>query len=459
MKKTVSLFIGCSLIYSINVLANTAYVSISDTTPMQFVADMGVGWNLGNSLDAETRKETGWGNPLTSKAMIDEVRKKGFKTLRIPVTWRFHIGDAPHYTIEKAWLDRVEEVANYGFANNMYVIINIHHDDPWIIPNYVNLDEVKDKLGKLWTQIANRFKDYGDYLIFETLNEPRSEGSPTEWTGTAEEYDCVNKYHQVCVDAIRATGANNATRYVMISTYAAKSLEDPMDALIIPNDDKMAIVSIHSYFPNNFCLNDENDSTWGSNSDKKALDDELDQIYNKFVLNGRAVVLGEWGTWNKNNASDRLAYAKQFSRKCIENGFCPILWDNGDAYSMGIFNRRTLKWSFPEIVDAIIEAGNVPVISKYPIAQKNKQLFVYTSKNNSEINFNYTLDKTSDVSIKIVNLAGKHIRTLLPSQKQSAGNHNFIWNRKNDQGGFVSNCIYFIVFTINNRRYLQKNVF
>ncbi|MBS9461057.1 glycoside hydrolase family 5 protein [Flagellimonas sp. 389] len=328
---------------------------------VEIVAEMKTGWNLGNSLDAEGPDETFWGNPATTQAMIDEVSNRGFNTLRVPVTWRFHQGDAPSYTIEESWFDRVEEVVNYGRANNMYVIINVHHDDPWIIPTYEKGDEVKDRLSKLWTQIANRFKNYSDYLIFETLNEPRFENSPEEWTGgTLEGRDMVNQYHQVSLDAIRATGGNNSLRQIMISTYAASTLSLAMDALIVPNDDQRTIISLHSYFPFPFTL-EGTDSTWGTDEDKAQLGAEMDRIKAKFTDNGKAVVLGEWASGNQSNLDDRIAHATFYAQAAAERGFSSVWWDNGNSNvsndGLAIFNRQNLTWPFGEIADIIVEAN------------------------------------------------------------------------------------------------------
>lgn len=121
-------------------------------TSMEFVANMGVGWNLGNSLDSKGDVETAWGNPKATQELINAISDKGFKTLRIPITWQYHLGGAPDYTIEKKWLDRVEEIVNYGLAKDMYVIVNIHHDEEWVIPSYAKLDTAKDQLGKVWVR-------------------------------------------------------------------------------------------------------------------------------------------------------------------------------------------------------------------------------------------------------------------------------------------------------------------
>nr|MDA3822673.1 cellulase family glycosylhydrolase [Bacteroidales bacterium] len=367
MKLTTTLTILISLFLANTSAANTSKTGMRNLTSMQIVSDMGAGWNLGNTLDTENYDETAWGNPLTTKRMIDEIRYKGFKTLRLPVTWRYHMGGAPNYTIEEEWLDKVEEIANYAFENDMYVIINTHHDDPWIIPTYAKAEGVKDKLSKLWTQVANRFIDYGDFLIFETLNEPRYEGSTAEWSGgTAEGRDCVNQYHKACVDAIRATGGNNAKRHLMVSTYAASTNNVAFDDLKIPNIDENCIISIHTYFPYQFCLGG-GDQTWGTSSDKTALDNELDKVYNKFIANGRAVVMGEWGSGNQNNAADRLRHAEYYAQGCTERGFCPVWWDNGSKNGSGIFDRDNLSWYFPEIADAVVKAATNSISSGNPI--------------------------------------------------------------------------------------------
>jgi len=335
---------------------------IRNMSSVEIVSEMKIGWNLGNSLDAEGPVETFWGNPVTTQAMIDEIANRGFNTLRIPVTWRFHQGGAPDYVVEEAWLDRVEEVVNYARANNMYVIINVHHDDPWIIPTNAQAAVVMDRLSKLWTQIANRFRNYSDYLIFETLNEPRHENTLQEWTGgTAEGRAVVNQYHQVSLDAIRATGGNNSLRQIMISTYAASTLPIAMNALVIPNNDPRTIVSLHSYFPFPFTL-EGTDSTWGTADDMAQLEAEMDRIKAKFIDNGKAVVLGEWASGNQSNLEDRIAHATFYAQAAAERGFASVWWDNGNSGvsndGLALFNRQNLTWPFGEIADIIVDANN-----------------------------------------------------------------------------------------------------
>ena len=333
-----------------------------DFSSSQIVAEMKAGWNLGNSLDAEGPNETHWGNPATTRALIDEIRNRGFNTIRVPVTWRFQQGPGPNYTVNAAWLDRVEEVVNYVRANDMYVIVNVHHDDTWIIPTYDNADTVKDRLSKLWTQIANKFKNYSDYVIFETLNEPRYENTPEEWTGgTAEGRDVVNQYHKASLDAIRATGGNNSSRHIMISTYAASTLPKVINDLVIPNNDSNTIISLHSYFPFPFTLGGT-DTTWGSDSDKQQLDAEMDKIKAKFIDNGHPVVLGEWSSGNQNNLSDRITHSTYYANAAAARGMASIWWDNGNSGvsndGLAIFNRQNFTWPFGEIADIVVGAYN-----------------------------------------------------------------------------------------------------
>ncbi len=328
-----------------------------DISSAQLVSEMGAGWNLGNTLDAVGENETVWGNPYTSKAMIDAVAERGFKTLRLPVTWKNHMGTAPDYTIDEAWLNRVQQVVDYGIDNDMYVIINIHHDDSWIIPTLATQNEVRNQLDLVWTQIANHFKDYGDFLLFETLNEPRHEGTPEEWTGgTAEGRQVVNLYQQVSLDAIRATGGNNAERHVLISTYAASTYQHVLDEYIVPDDNRI-IMSLHNYNP--WGMLSGSQTTWGSASDRASIDADMARINTRFIENGIPIVLTEWGSSNFDNMDDRLRHAEYFVNSASQYGIKTVWWDVG-VYenSSGLMDRRTLQWPFGELADTIIDEAD-----------------------------------------------------------------------------------------------------
>ncbi len=324
---------------------------------MEFVVDMGVGWNLGNTLDAHD-SETSWGNPYTTQDMIDIVAAKGFKTMRVPVTWQFHLGDGPDYFIESAWLDRVEQIVNYGLKNDMYVIINLHHDEEIIEPSYEKEAESTKILVAIWKQVANRFIDYGNKLIFETLNEMRVEGSSTEWSGgDTEGRTCINNFHAAAVAAIRATGGNNETRKIMLSTYAASTNQAAMDALEIPEGDDNIIVAVHSYTPYAFCLKEEDPTTtWGTDSDKSEVDALFKNIKTTFIDKGYPVVMGEWGSMNNDNDDQRTIHAAYYTAAALNVGVCPVVWDDGGWFEL--LDRDNLCWKRESIANAIVNAQN-----------------------------------------------------------------------------------------------------
>lgn len=327
-------------------------------TAASLVNQMGVGWNLGNSFDVESKDKTLWGNPLPTRAMIDLVASTGFKTLRIPVTWGYHQSDTEPFTIEQDYLNRVQEVVDYGIENQLFVIINVHHDDDWVQLVSAEKEYVKARLSSLWEQVAKHFKDYNERLIFDILNEPRLKGTALEWTGgDSESRSILNEYQQAGVDAVRNIGGNNASRFLMVSSYAASTLDDPMDDLVIPNNDPNIIISLHTYFPWSFAGDENGPTTWGSADERAALNGEMDRIRQKWqVEEGREVILGEWGTRNKNNLSERVAYAEFYTEAAVSRGFVPVVWDDGGNFMLQ--NRNSATWQFPNIVDAIINTSN-----------------------------------------------------------------------------------------------------
>lgn len=153
-------------------------------TAKELISQMKTGWNLGNSLDSLGGGETAWNNPATTKQMIDMIHDGGFDIIRIPVTWGHHMSGAPDYTVDADFMDRVNEVVDYAIADGMYVILEIHHEpDSWLIPDSEHMAEAEPQFTALWKQIAEHFRDYGDKLVFESMNEPRVKGKPHEWTG------------------------------------------------------------------------------------------------------------------------------------------------------------------------------------------------------------------------------------------------------------------------------------
>lgn len=329
--------------------------TIRDMSSFDLVAEMRVGWNLGNSFDVRSRDKTLWGNPLSTPEMIDAVRELGFETIRIPVTWDYNLAEDAPYELEVDYLDRVQIIVNAAIENGMHVILNTHHEDEWAGPVPANFDEVAPRLSSLWTQVAERFRNYGDVLIFETLNEPRVVGSPGEWLGgTPQERAILNELHQVSLDAIRATGGNNANRHIMISTYAAGTVQEAMDDLVIPNDDPNIIISIHTYFPFTFAL--EGTEPWGTESDREELRQELDRVRDHWIVGQqRPVILGEWGALSGNDLDQRLDYAEFYVTEALERGMLPVVWDDGGDFIL--FNRFNLFWPNLQVAETILEAG------------------------------------------------------------------------------------------------------
>lgn len=428
-----------------------------DMTSQQIVEDMKIGWNLGNTLDATSstvtglNTETSWGNPKTTKAMIDALKAKGFKTVRIPVTWDSHFGAAPAYTIDKAWMDRVEEVVNYVLDNGMYAILNTHHDE-WVTLTSSSQTEVTDKVSKIWTQIAARFNDYSDYLIFETLNEPRLYKTDYEWSGgTDEARKVLNAYNLAIVTTIRNSGGNNALRHIMIPTHAATPMEVAQNALVIPNNDKRIIVSQHTYWPYNFTMNTGTGATssWGSASDKAACDVELDRIKSKFVDKGIPVIIGEWGAIDKANTSARAVHAEYYSYAAKKRGMLPVYWDNGYDGSGGfaLLKRSSCTWIYPTIVDGMIKGAQ----NGTPAIQEIKADTKFNSLAFSSGSIRYSLPKSTNVSLCVYNMQGKNVLNVINSY-QSAGSHevklpvnsissgDFIVELKVDNSSFTKNC-------------------
>lgn len=339
-------------------------------TATELIAEMGTGWNLGNTFDAEGG-ETGWGNPTTTKEMIDEVHNAGFNTIRIPTTWDGHTGDAPDFTIDEEWIKRVEEVVDYALEDDMYVILNIHHEDNWLKPQYDGLDDVKARLTALWTQIATYFADYGDHLIFEGLNEPRIKGGTNEWNGGTEEgRDALNQLNDVFVKTVRATGGNNEKRTLLITTFAAQAMPVAIENLTVP-DDKYVGVSIHAYTPYRFTYDSPTES-WNAlyfdDSCAAEIDTLFENLNNTFISKGIPVIITEYGSvtkiidkdWYLNNEDEVAKWASYYISTAEKYGIPCVWWDNGYLTSgnelFGLFDRKNLSWYSPKVVEAIMDS-------------------------------------------------------------------------------------------------------
>jgi aryl-phospho-beta-D-glucosidase BglC (GH1 family) len=332
---------------------------VNQMSSSEIVADMKVGWNLGNTLDSydtsSSDNETGWGNPKTTKAMIDTVKDAGFNAVRIPVTWGEHL--SADNTIDADYLNRVQEIVDYAMDDNLYVILNVHHDDAlWLHPTYSEQAAVTEKLTAIWKQLCERFGDYDHHLVFEGMNEPRVIGSATEWSGgTPEERDVINQLYQAFIDTVRATGGLNADRTLIISSHAQSITKEAVSAVKIPEDAHIA-VSIHSYAPWDFCGTEDTRSDWGSDADKQELDTNFQYLEDTFISKGVPVLLDEFGAVNKNNTSIRAQYYAYYVKSAKAHGITCFVWDNGTESEFGLLNRKDLTWYAPSIIDAMMQA-------------------------------------------------------------------------------------------------------
>ncbi len=340
---------------------------------------MGIGWNLGNTFDATGgnqknvySQEQSWGNPKVSAELIKKVKDAGFTTIRIPVTWYHQLSEDGKYTINPAFLARVREVVDMAYAEGLFVIINMHHEE-WL--NCKTLDTDYEKIGiqlaAIWSQIAAEFADYDQHLIFEGMNEPRMKGTPSEWNGTKEGCAAVNYLNQVFVTTVRTDAkGHNGERALMIPVYSASSNAIQMNRLTIPQfegkDAENIIASVHSYTPYDFCLSD-NASTFSlqNRSHTYPVDTVFYNIKYCFLNKGIPVVLGETGATNTNdNVEERANWAYYMGTWAAKYGVPIIIWDNGNAGKSGgechvWINRRGTELSpIQEVLDRLFEGAN-----------------------------------------------------------------------------------------------------
>lgn len=341
-------------------------------TSQQLVEDMTFGWNLGNTLDVcqadrdgdgkinehveagEKVDETLWGNPKATKELFTSLKKNGVNAVRIPVTWRDHMDS--NGNIDREWMDRVQQVVDYAYSQGMYVIINVHHDgggDPkfgaWIIEESQNdYNTFLKKYKNVWKQIAERFKNYSDYLIFESMNEVGFDMLYNK--NKADAYNLINKINQDFVDIIRATGGNNAKRHLLIAGYYT-DIERTCDSLYKMPDDKAGrcILSVHYYTPWDFCTCDRK-HTWGTNSEVWQMETLIGKMKKNFVDKGIPVIIGEYAA-SGSDLSSCIFFIEKLNKLCSDYGIATFIWDSGSQV-----NRKTYKWRTPQYLEALKRA-------------------------------------------------------------------------------------------------------
>lgn len=359
MKKLLSIvfvfiFAYSTLIMYVNFNQTASADSKADFSlhPADFVRQIGVGWNLGNTLDSidpwgsappinsELDYETASCNPFTTKGMIDFVASAGFNAVRIPISWQPHTqksGDK--YKVSEVWLNRVKTIVDWCYSNDMFVIIDIHHDDYYwlnISVDNAQWEEVKKQYTDIWTDIAEYFKDYDEKLIFEGANELTAsqefDGCGTSadrcWWGHSQiAFDRCNELFGIFVETVRNTGSNNTKRYLMFPTYGAQWYANQVNKVIIPNNDEHIIIDIHWY-----------DSSQQTDiSQRKNFVAEWKKFAEK---NNCGVILGECGFQESKDDAYKEQWANDFVADLRQNYKIPVfLWDDGA--NMRIMERKS----------------------------------------------------------------------------------------------------------------------
>lgn len=351
-----------------------ANTTMRDMTTMEIVKDMGIGINLGNTMEAcgdwiadvdkqwgdgiltVEEYETAWGSPVITKAMIQGMADEGFGVVRVPVAWSNLMGDG--YKINADLDSRVHEIVDWIIDTDMYCIINIHWDNGWVNTFPDNKNECMKRYNIMWEQISDSFKDYGDHLMFESQNEELGwESVWNPWGGTngkAESYALVNEINQNFVDTVRKSGGNNPKRHLLISGYNT-GIDRTCDPLFkMPNDpaNRMA-VSVHYYTPAGFAILEDKDeswakarSTWGTDEDIRELNANMDMMKNGFIDKGIPVIVGEYGCPTKGKEADSVRrFLSTVCKSAYDRGLCPILWSTPGGH----YNRDTCKLEDQEL--------------------------------------------------------------------------------------------------------------
>ncbi len=365
-------------------------------TSFEAIANMGVGWNLGNTLESlwtgnidgrDWQKwETGWGQSVTRPELMTMMRDAGFGAIRVPVSWGVHM-DADGKIYDE-WMNRVQEVVDYVLDAGLYCIINVHHDTgadeelAWLVASAEGYARERQRFENLWKQIAGRFRDYDQRLLFESYNEMLDEARSWCYASyavgydaamAAEAYQAINDYAQSFVDVVRATGGNNVVRNLVVNTYGACNgagnwnphLQDPLKNMEMPSDkvEDHILFQVHSY---------------PMIDDLPAMEREvgqmLDNLETYLVSQGGPVIVGEWGTFSENPTLENYCYyAKWFVSECKRRGIGTFHWMN---LSDGMY-RSVPCFSSPEIAEAIVKGYHgdgftpvIPVIEDFDIDYK-----------------------------------------------------------------------------------------
>ncbi|MCK9169581.1 MAG: glycoside hydrolase family 5 protein [Treponema sp.] len=359
---------------------------------LAYMQETNAGINIGNSLDAyssdtyaagSTASETAWGNPEITQELLTATARAGFGIVRIPVTWMGHIDSkSTGYKVDKTYLARVARVVEYAHTAGLKVVINMHHDgsnsEHWLNINKADdstasYNEVTNEYIAVWTQTASYFKNHGDYLMFEGLNEIQDGrwGWGVNRQDGGVQYGIVNKWNQAFVTAVRGTGGNNTYRYLVVAGYDT-DIDLTVANLVLPSDPTAhrLIVSAHYYSPYEYTLEAQK-HCWGSDyggasasdctnyGQEKSMEQQFAKLKTAYVDRGIPVYLGECGaTYQKGYEKYRRYYMEYTAFTAHNCGIVPVYWDNGATSSgkenEGLFYRSTAQQAFPKILQAVM---------------------------------------------------------------------------------------------------------
>ena len=352
---------------------NATYI---EESAVSAVKNMGLGFNLGNTLDAfashiqNNLSETSvyekcWGQPVATKSQMEFLKAGGFNAVRVPVTWVQHL-DAEG-NVDEAWMSRVEEVVNYVLSSGMYCILNVHHDTgsgeekwQWVKADADNYTKNSARFKNLWRQIATRFQGYSSRLIFEGYNEMLD--AANQWTRpkNSSSYEVLNSYAQDFVDVVRSTGGNNLTRNLIITTYSAAHVQEVLDNLVLPTDKSEGhlAVEVHTYDPYDW-VNTYGKWTEQCSNELAALFDRLNK---RFVSKGIPCIVGEYGP-HGNNVNINTSSSETLKQAAADQAADMVRrakkLDIATFYWMSIFDgtdRNVPQWTLPSTVEAMKKA-------------------------------------------------------------------------------------------------------
>lgn len=358
-KKCVWIILGLAVVLAIGIMWFGKWKS---EERLRFAKRLGSGMNLGNSLDAtnlrdydpdaaELDYELFWGNPKITEEQLCAIKEAGFSCVRIPVTWEDHM-DAEG-NISDVWMERVAEVIDMALEEGLYVILDTHHEE-WLNLVLERENEICARYGYAWKQIAERFADYDEHLLFEGMNEPRLRDSEHEWdAGTPKMREMVNRLNAVFVDAVRKAGGKNQSRYLIICPYATNTQTEALEDLEVL--DGNIIVAVHMYLPYSFCQDDEGTADWNADDPDSA--GQIRRVFSElnrlFIEKKIPVVITEYGCKDKDNQEARMRWVLYYKELADASGIPCIWWDDGSTYQ--ILDRENVEWLHKELVEELVK--------------------------------------------------------------------------------------------------------